>query len=98
MTDEPTRDPSDQPAQPVDSTPPPPPSEPTGVGFAALRPPGQQPPSQPPQGIPPAAYPASSPAPPAGPVYQYDISRMPPGRGSGPSVLLVGGLAFALVL
>lgn len=57
-----------------------------------------QPPATP-QGIPPAASPPPpGPPPPPDPVYQYDISRMPPSRGGGPSVLLVGGIAFLLVL
>lgn len=126
MTDEPTKDPADQPTEGADPTtppppppPPPPPSAPSGVGFAAIHLPGQQPPAQPlagqapgyanpyqppatPQGIPPAAYPPppppAYPPPPPGPLYQYDISRMPPSRAGGPSVLLVGGLAFLVVL
>lgn len=98
MTDEPTEDHSDQPtpaaSQPTPPAPRTPPSEPSGVGFAALGPPGQQPP----QGIPPQVYPSPPPPLPPGPVYQYDISRMPSNRGSGAPVLLVGGLAFVLVL
>lgn len=96
MTDEPTRDPSDQPTEGADSTPPPPPSEPTGVGFAALRKPGQQPPPPPPPG--PQGYQPASPPPPQGPVYQYDYSRAPKGGGSGASMLVVGAIAFVLVL
>lgn len=96
MTDEPTKDPSDEPTAPVDSTPPPPPSEPAGVGFAALKPPGQQPPSQPPQGYQAASPPTPPPSP--RPVYQYDYSRTPKGGGNAWSMLIVGGIAFALVL
>lgn len=100
MTDEPIKDPSDQPTQPTS----PPPSEPSGVGFAAIRLPGQQPPSGPLPGQAPGyANPYQPPAtpqgpPPPGPVYQYDYSRIPQSGGSGPSVLLVGGIAFLLVL
>jgi hypothetical protein len=125
MTDEPTKNPSDQPTDPVDQptqpTPPPPPSEPSGVGFAAINLPGQQPssqpmggqapgyanPYQPPTTPPQAASPTPPPpgpsapgpsAPPPGPVYQYDYSRIPVTRASGPSVVLVAGLAFIVVL
>lgn len=125
MTDEPTKNPSDQPTDPVDQptqpTPPPPPSEPSGVGFAAINPPGQQQsaPHQPPttpQGsqatTPPPASPTPPPSapppvpsgppgpsgPPQEPVYQYDYSRLPVTRANGPSVVLVAGLAFIVVL
>jgi hypothetical protein len=37
-------------------------------------------------------------APPPGPLYGYDYSRMPPNRGGGSSVVLIGGLAFMLIL
>lgn len=106
MTDDPTKNPPDQPTdpaeQPIQPTPPPPPSQPSGVGFAAINPPGQQQPSQPtptPQGY--QAAPTPPPAPPtapARPVYEYDYSRIPVRRAGGPSVLLVGGIAFVLVL
>jgi hypothetical protein len=99
MTDEPTKDPFDQPTQPASSTTPPsttPPSESSGVGFAAIRPPDQQAPATPPG---PAGNQAAAPPPPLpGPVYQYDYSRIPQNRGSGSSVLLVGAIAFLLVL
>jgi hypothetical protein len=111
MTDEPTKNPSDQPAEPDQPTTPPPPptppAEPSGVGFAAVRLPGQQTPSQPPatpqghQAASPASpapppQPPSAPSPP--PAYQFDYSRIPVTRSQGPSILLVGAIAFALVL
>ncbi|HUP82792.1 MAG TPA: hypothetical protein VM284_01220 [Candidatus Limnocylindria bacterium] len=58
-------------------------------------------PPQTPQGIPPAASappPPSPPPGPQGPVYQYDYSRLPVTRATGPSMLLVGGICFLLVL
>lgn len=95
MTDEPTREPSDQPTEGTDPAPPPPPSEPSGVGFAAIGLPGQQLPATS------TGYQAASPPPPpppSGPVYQYDYSRMPKGGGSGASMLVVGVIAFVVVL
>ncbi len=99
MTDEPTKNPSDQPTPP----PPPTPAQPSGVGFAAINLPGQQPPSVPLPGQAPGyanAYqpPAGPPPPPSAPVYQYDYARGPQNRGGGPPLLLVGLLGFVLVL
>jgi hypothetical protein len=71
--------------------------------------PGQQPaqPAGPPLSPTPQRYQAAPPStpppppppgPPGPPVYQFDYSRIPVARASGPSVLLVAGIAFALVL
>lgn len=56
-------------------------------------PPGYQAVSPPP---PPPGYQPGPP--PQGPVYQYDYSRAPKSGGSGASVLVVGVIAFVLVL
>ena len=99
MTDEPTKNPSDQPAEPDQPTapapPPTPPEEPSGVGFAAIRSPGQQAPAPAPPPAPATPPPSAPSAPPA---YQFDYSRIPVTRSQGPSILLVGALAFVLVL
>ena len=95
MTDEPTRDTSDQPTQGADqpTSPPPavPPTEPSGVGFAALRPPGEQPPGPP-------SYPPPPPPPPPGTVYQYDYARMPQNRRDSMLAWLFLGIVAVVVV
>lgn len=87
MTDQP---PDDRSAEPPDSDLPTPdsPTEPSGVGFAAIQPPGPVGYQGPPPG--PAGY--------QGPPPGYFYAPPPPApRSGGPSVVLVGLIALVLV-